>query len=273
MPSFLETAVTIAREAGAVLRDFHHRGVTFELKGAFDLVTAADRASERLIVDRLREHFPEHSVLAEEGMGADRQSDYCWYVDPLDGTTNFAHGFPFFAVTMGLERNGEMIAGVTYDPLRDELYTAERGAGAFRNGQKLSVSPVREMENSLSSTGFPSRKRHHNINVYFYHQLAMLSHGVRRTGSAALDLASVASGRIEAFWEFGLQPWDMAAGILLVREAGGRVSDMKGQPWHLRGEHLLASNHSLHAEIVTLFNEIFAGHQRVPMPPIPPAAA
>ena len=159
--------------------------VSFELKGEFDLVTEADRVSERLVVERLRAHFPTHSIVAEEGGGTEQSSDYRWYVDPVDGTTNFAHGFPVFNVTLALEKAGELVAGVIFDPTRQELFAAEKGGGAFLNGQRIRVSNVNRLEDSLVATGFPSRKRHRNINVYFYYELAMLTHGVRRAGSAA----------------------------------------------------------------------------------------
>ncbi len=266
---FLETAVDIAREAGALLANYFERRVAFELKGEFDLVTEADRASEKLVVERLRSYFPSHTVVAEEGGGTDQSSEYRWFVDPLDGTTNFAHSFPFFNVTLGLERAGEMIAGVIYDPLRQEMFTAERGAGAYLNNRRLHASPTKRLADSLASTGFPSRKRHYNVNIHFYYQLAMASHGVRRTGSAALDLAYVASGRLDFFWEFGLKPWDMAAGVLLVQEAGGRVSDMRGVPHSVTAsEHLLASNGLFHEEILGIFGETFQGDFRHEMPAI-----
>ncbi len=204
--SYLETSVEIAREAGALLFEYFERHVRFELKGEFDLVTEADRASEKLILERLRAHYPTHAVVAEETgahSGTSGNSGYCWYVDPLDGTTNFAHGFPVFNVTLALERAGELIAGVIFDPTRNELFTAEKGGGAFLNGERIHVSGATRVLDSLVATGFPSRKRHENVNVHFYYQLAMLSHGVRRAGAAALDLAYVACGRLEAFWEFG----------------------------------------------------------------------
>src|SRR6185295_11689138 len=153
--------------------------------------------------------------VAEEGGGHESASEYRWYVDPLDGTTNFAHGFPVFNVTLGLEKAGEMVCGVIYDPTRKELFTVERGAGAFLNGRRIHVSKASTIDESLVATGFPSRKRHQNVNVHFYYQLAMMSHGVRRAGAAAIDLAYVACGRLDAFWEFALNPWDMAAGALL----------------------------------------------------------
>ena len=266
--SFLETSIEIAREAGALLSGYFERRVKFELKGEFDLVTEADRASEQLILERLRSHYPSHGVVAEETGAHSGDSDYRWYVDPLDGTTNFAHGLPVFNVTLALERAGELITGVIFDPVRNELFTAERGAGAYLNGQRIRVSKARCLLESLVATGFPSRKRHENVNVHFYYQLAMLSHGVRRAGSAALDLANVACGRLDAFWEFGLSPWDMAAGILIIQEAGGARSDMKGGPVNLRGPHLLTDNGIIHAEILDLFAEIFRGHFRYPMPEI-----
>jgi len=267
---FLETAVEIARESGRLIEHFHQRHVPFETKGEFDLVTEADRASEKLIVERLRTHFPAHAIVAEEGGGQSGTSEYRWYVDPLDGTTNFAHGFPAFCVSMGLERAGERIAAVVYEPIHGELFTAERGTGAFLNNHRIRVSACPRLGDSLSSTGFPSRKRHHNINIHFYYQLAMASHGVRRTGSAALDLAFVACGRLDFFWEFGLKSWDTAAGALLVEEAGGRVTEMTGGPFRpAASDHILADNGPLHEEVLAAFADIFQGKLRVPLPALP----
>jgi myo-inositol-1(or 4)-monophosphatase len=268
MPSYLETAVEIARESGALLADFFARHIPYELKGEFDLVTEADRASERLIVERLTKHFPSHAIVAEEGGGHESSSGYRWYVDPLDGTTNFAHGFPCFNVTLALEAEGELIAGVIFDPIHNELFTAERGAGAYLNERPIHVSKTAKLSDALVATGFPSRKRHMSVNIHFYHQLAVLSHGVRRCGSAAIDLAYVACGRLDAFWEFGLNPWDMAAGRLLIAEAGGKFSGMHGEPHQLRGPDLLVDNALLHDEILGLFGEIFHGQYRVPIPQI-----
>ncbi len=266
MPSFVETAAEIARESGALIVNFLERKIGYDLKGEFDLVTEADRSSERLIVERLRAHYPSHSIVAEEGGGGEGSSEYRWYVDPLDGTTNFAHGFPAFNVTFALEKAGELIAGVVFDPLRKEMFHAERGSGAFLNDQRIHVSKASSIETSLVATGFPSRKRHQNVNVHFFYQLAMLSHGVRRAGSAALDLAYTACGRLEAFWEFGLNPWDVAAGVLLIREAGGTCTDMHGGPLNLRGPHILADNGLVHEDIVKLFAEIFAGRYPFALP-------
>jgi myo-inositol-1(or 4)-monophosphatase len=232
-------------------------------------VTEADRASEKLVIERLHQHFPTHSIVGEEtGAHAGTSAEYCWYVDPLDGTTNFAHGFPMYNVTLALEKAGEIVAGVIFDPERNEMFTCQRGSGAQLNGKPIHVSAVRNVEETLVATGFPSLKRHQNINVHFYYQLAMITHGVRRAGAAALDLAYVASGRLDGFWEFGLKPWDMAAGILLVTEAGGKCSDMHGAPASLRGPHVLADNGAVHAGMLEIFGEVFRKEYRVPMPVI-----
>src|ERR1700733_3082375 len=185
MADFLESAVEIALEAGSLLRYYFERHVQFELKGDFDLVTEADRASEKLIVERLKARFPDHGILAEEGSGHESPSEYRWYVDPLDGTTNFAHGYPVYNVTLGLEKAGELIAGVIFDPNRDELFSCEKGGGAFLNGARIRVSTAAKLDECLFSTGFPSRRRHLDVNIHFYHQLAMATHGVRRGGAAA----------------------------------------------------------------------------------------
>jgi myo-inositol-1(or 4)-monophosphatase len=268
MASFLETSVEIAREAGALIAQHFARRVSYELKGESDLVTVADRASERLVVERLRAHFPTHSIVAEEGGGVEGTSEYRWYVDPLDGTTNFAHSYPHYNVTLGLERAGEMIAGVIYDPERDEMFAAESGGGAFLNNHRIHASAAKRVADSLLSTGFPSRKRHENVNVHFYYQMALASHGIRRAGSAALDAAWVACGRLEAYWEFGLNPWDMAAGVVIVQEAGGRVTDMFGRPVKIGGVHVLMDNGLIHDEMLGWFADIFAGKYKVPIPEI-----
>jgi myo-inositol-1(or 4)-monophosphatase len=256
----------IAREAGGLLLGFFARRVKVEYKGDVDLVTVADRASEKLIVERIRQRWPKHDILAEEGTRSDSGSEYRWYVDPLDGTTNFAHGFPVFCVSLGLERNGERVAGILYDPTRDELFSTEKGSGAFLNGEPIRVSQVAGLEESLVATGFPSHKRHQNPNIHFYHQVTLRTHGVRRAGSAALDLACVASGRFDAFWEFNLNPWDTAAGVLLVEEAGGQVSRFDGSPFHIRSDQVLASNRRLHPPLIRLFADIFAGRDLESLP-------
>jgi myo-inositol-1(or 4)-monophosphatase len=273
MTSYVQTAGEIAREAGAIIMHYAARRIGFELKGEQDLVTEADRTSEKLIVERLRTHFPSHSIVAEEGGAHSGSSGFRWYVDPLDGTTNFAHGFPVYNVTLGLEKDGELIAGVIFDPTRDEMFAAERGSGAFLNNRKIGVSKCKDLEEALVATGFPSRRRHLNVNIHFYYQLAMLTHGVRRAGAAALDLAYVACGRADAFWEFNLNPWDMAAGILLVEEAGGITSDMRGAPRTLTGPHLMADNGAIHSQLLELFEQVFRGDHRHSIPELGSANA
>jgi myo-inositol-1(or 4)-monophosphatase len=272
---FVLPAAQIAREAGTRLREFFAQGVETEYKGDVDLVTVADRTVEKLIRTRLAEVFPKHGMYGEEGTRDRLECEYRWYVDPLDGTTNFAHGFPQFCVSMGLERrpnglaadeDGVLEAGVIYDPLRDELFTAEKGQGALLNGKPLHVSRTARLAEALVSTGFPSRKRHSSPNIHFYHEFTLRSHGVRRAGSAALDLAYVAAGRLDAFWEFNLNPWDTAAGILIVQEAGGRVTDFSGNAVKLASTEVLASNGHIHDELIGLFGDMFAGRDLSPIP-------
>jgi myo-inositol-1(or 4)-monophosphatase len=266
LPSYLETAVDIARESSALLSEFARQRVGFELKGEHDLVTVADRASEKLIVDRLQKEYPTHHIMAEEGGETVGSSEYRWYVDPLDGTTNFAHGFPVYNVTLALEHKGELIAGVIADPSRSEVFSVERGSGSYLNGERIHVSKAGRLNVALAGTGFPSRKRHRNINVHFFHQVSMMTHGVRRAGAAALDLAYIACGRLDMFWEFSLNPWDIAAGVLLIREAGGTCTDMHGGVLELSGKHILADNTLLHEETLELFKEVYAGKYREALP-------
>jgi myo-inositol-1(or 4)-monophosphatase len=262
--SFLPAMSAIAREAGAVLMHHFHQHVKIEYKGDADLVTAADRAAEKLIRQRIAEQWPGHDILGEEQGLNDQGSDYRWYVDPLDGTTNFAHGYPVFCVSMGLEHRlpgqpARRVAAVIYDPTRDELFSAELGAGARLNGETIQVSKTATLKESILGTGFPSHKRHKNPNIYFYHQITLHSHGVRRAGSAALDLCNVASGRYDGFWEFNLNPWDTAAGVLIVEEAGGKVTRFDGSPFQLNSHETLASNGLIHQELLQEFVDIFAG--------------
>ena len=255
----------IAREAGTLLMSYFHQHVKIEYKGEADLVTIADRASEKLIRERIRRLWPAHDILGEEEGLIDTGSDYRWYVDPLDGTTNFAHGFPVFCVSLALEHQGRRIAGVVYDPTRQEMFAAEQGSGAYLNQEPIRVSPTAQLAEALVATGFPSHKRHKNPNIYFYHQITLRTHGVRRAGSAALDLCYVASGRLDGFWEFNLNPWDTAAGVLLVEEAGGRVTDFQGEAFQIDSRETLASNGQLHGALLHEFREIFAGRGLEPM--------
>jgi myo-inositol-1(or 4)-monophosphatase len=272
---FADKAEVIAREAGALLKSFYEKGVQTEYKGEVDLVTEADRASEKLVRERLKAAFPTHGVYGEEGTRDSLDAEYRWYVDPLDGTTNFAHGFPAFCVVLGLERrpkgtrpeeDGYLVAGAIYDPLRDEMFLAEKGKGAWLNGEQIHVSKTKTLQESLTGTGFPSQKRHLNPNIYFYQQITLRSHGVRRAGSAALDLAYVACGRLDGFWEFNLNPWDTSAGVLLVEEAGGTVTHFDGGRFTLDSREVLATNGLIKGEIVHIFTEMFAGRDLDPIP-------
>jgi myo-inositol-1(or 4)-monophosphatase len=277
---FAAGAAAIALEAGELLRGYFERGVATEYKGDVDLVTEADRASEKLIVSRLNAQFPGHGIFGEEGTRFGLEQAYRWYVDPLDGTTNFSHGFPFFNVSLGLEhrppglapdQDGEIVAGVVYDPVHDELFAAEKGGGAWlmRSSEpvrRLQVSRTKYLQESLLSTGFPSHKRHMNPNIHFYQQLTLRSHGVRRAGAAALDLAYTAAGRVDGFWEFNLNPWDTAAGALLVTEAGGSMLRFDRTPFRLNSEEVLATNGLITDEILSFFEDMFAGRDVEPVP-------
>jgi len=255
LENYLSVATDIARESGQLLAQMFKRPKEISYKGTFNLVTEADKRSEALIVEHLRTHFPKHAIVGEEGGGQSTSSDYCWYVDPLDGTTNFAHGFPVFCVTLGLAYRDEVIAGVVYDPIREELFTAERSAGAYLNNQRIRVSRVEKLSESLVATGFPPFAPNQEVNLSLYFRFTQLSHGVRRPGSAALDLCSVAAGRFEGFWELKLNSWDKAAGILLVTEAGGCVTDLAGQPVKLLEDEVFASNGLVHEEMCVVFDE------------------
>lgn len=250
---FREPAIDLARRAGALLLDGLTRARRVERKSATELVTDVDRASEALLVAGLRAHFPDHAILAEEGGGIDQTSPYTWVIDPIDGTNNYAHGFPFFCVTLALLREGEPVLGVTFDPLRDELFVAEAGAGATCNGQPLRVADAAALSDALVSTGFPYNFASDPANnAREFVRVQARVHGVRRAGAAALDLAYVAMGRLDAHWELRLQPWDAAAGALLVREAGGRVTDWAGAHWTTRSASLVAANPAIQQELVQL---------------------
>lgn len=262
---YLDAAMETAQEAGKILRAEFERPPLIAYKGDVDLVTQADKRSEEEIVKRLTHYFPNHSIAAEEGSGHEGTSEFRWHVDPLDGTTNFAHGYPCFAVSIALTQRGSLLAAVVYNPIYNELFAAARGAGATLNDKRIFVSKVETLATSLMCTGFPVHKRQATPNIHYYWDFTLRSHGVRRDGSAALDLASVAAGRFDGFWEFGLKPWDTAAGVLLVEEAGGKISDFNGDPYQLGGPVTLATNGLIHEEARAVALEI---SQRDPESPL-----
>ncbi len=251
MKDFLLIAEKAARTAGGILRENIGGARKIRYKGDINLVTEMDTASERAVVETLRAAFPDHGIVAEEETSIRNQSGFTWIIDPLDGTTNYAHGYPCFSVSIALEHEGEVITGVVYDPMREELFSAQRGKGAHLNGKKIAVSNIDTLLKSLLSTGFPyDRKVSEKNNMEYFHRLLMASQEVRRDGSAALDLCSVAAGRFDGFWELKLKPWDVAAGSLIVREAGGMVTDLAGKPFDMHAEEILASNGRIHAAMV-----------------------
>ncbi len=246
----------------------HYSTVKVEYKGRFDTVTVADRASERWVVERIRARFPSHSIVAEEGAGHAGSSEFVWHIDPLDGTTNFAHGLPRFCVSIGLWGREEGLAGAVYDPVRNDLYTAERGSGAYLNTHRIRVSDIADLAKGLFATGFPSSIRDTNPNLHYYHQVAMCTHGVRRTGSAALDLCSVAQGHFDGFWEIGLKSWDVGAGLVILTEAGGEYCDFEGGKYHPGQGPMVATNGRVTKDLLRLLSEVSRGDSRVPIPSI-----
>jgi len=254
-----EAAVAAARAAGAVLLEEFGNERHIEYKGTIDLVTDADRRSEQTVVSVLRTHFPNHQILAEEGTRGGASPRYRWIIDPLDGTTNYAHRYPHFAVSIGLERDGEMVVGVVYDPVLEELFTAQAGSGAFLNSRPLRVSPAVELLRSLFCTGFPYDHSFLEASLRRWDQFVRRAQAVRRDGSAALDICYVAAGRFDGFWEDHLFPWDMAAAMLIVREAGGRATDFQGLPPNVYRGELVASNGLLHEAMLASIAAADAG--------------
>jgi myo-inositol-1(or 4)-monophosphatase len=251
MRDFLAVACEAARGAGGLLKENLHGKREIAYKGDINLVTEMDTRSERAVVGMLHAAFPDHGIVAEEETAIRNGSAYTWIIDPLDGTTNYAHGYPCFSVSIALAHEGAVVTGVVYDPMRDELFTAQSGQGAYLNGKKISVSRVDTLIQSLLATGFPyDRKVSEKNNMDFFHRLLMASQEVRRDGSAALDLCCVAAGRFDGFWELKLKPWDVAAGSLIVLEAGGVVSDLSGSAFDMHAEEILASNGRIHAKMV-----------------------
>jgi myo-inositol-1(or 4)-monophosphatase len=250
MKNFFEVAMQAAEEAAEIIREGDARPKNVQYKGDVDLVTETDKRAEAAIVARIRKAFPDHAIVAEEGSeGAPRGATYCWYIDPLDGTTNFAHGYPCFASSIALHKDGVPLVGVVVNPMARETFSAVRGEGAHRNGKPIHVSTTPQLATSLVATGFPTHMREDSANIQYYWGFTLNSHGVRRDGSAALDLCTVACGRFEGFWEFGLKSWDVAAGMLIITEAGGKVTDINGGEYHAGGPHILASNGLIHEDM------------------------
>jgi myo-inositol-1(or 4)-monophosphatase len=253
----LEAAIAASKQAGSILQTYAQQGFQIEHKGLINLVTDADHVAEQRIIDFLTSRFPSHRFLAEErGHAHERESPYLWIIDPLDGTTNFAHGLPVYCVSIGLEYRGECVLGVVFDPTRDELFTAMHGEGAFLNGHRLKVSQTYLLNESLLVTGFSYDIREtDDNNLNHFARFALKAQGIRRTGSAALDLCYVGAGRFDGFWEVKLNPWDMAAGSVIVREAGGQVTNFNGEALSVYGQNLVASNRRIHQAMLAVLNE------------------
>jgi len=253
MQNFQDKAVSLAREAGQYQRSMIWKPFNVEYKGEIDLVTEVDKKSEELIVKGLAKAFPGHDFLAEENLYPDRKASHKWIIDPLDGTTNFTHGFPWFAVSIALEVGGEVVLGVIYHTMMDEMFTAVRGEGAWLNGSPIGASIRSPLRCSLLATGFPydsATDRENNFAHFANFQMG--GRGIRRAGAAALDLAYVAAGRLDGFWESKLKPWDVAAGQLLVSEAGGRVTGFAGEPYSVYNNRIVASNGRIHDEMLEM---------------------
>lgn len=256
----LDTAVEAARIAGRYQRYRFESSFTIDMKGDKDLVTEVDKESERLIVEHLLLRFSDHNIVAEEADYPQTSSPFRWIIDPVDGTTNYAHGFPWFCTSIGLEHDGELVVGVIYNPVYDELFTATKGGGAFLNGRCLAVSTRSPVKNALLGTGFPydcaSDPANNFANFIGFQKAAR---GIRRAGAAALDLACVAAGRLDGFWELKLKPWDVAAGVLLVNEAGGRVTTFDGSAYAVGNDRIVASNGRIHDEMVAMLAMVAGG--------------
>ncbi|HWW94340.1 MAG TPA: inositol monophosphatase family protein [Vicinamibacteria bacterium] len=253
---YLAVATEAVLRAGAIQKESYGQDIRIDYKGEIDLVTEVDRACEAAILDTLRSRFPDHDFVTEETLLARSGSRYLWFTDPLDGTTNFAHGYPFFCSSVALTVDGRAVAGAVYDPLRDELFTAERGGGAHLNGRRLRVSQSSNLLRSLLITGFPYDLREDFPGkLRLFNRFMGEARAIRRDGAAALDLSYVAAGRADGFWEERLQPWDMMAGVVLIEEAGGRVSRFDGSPLGLGPDEVLATNGALHQVMLEVLRE------------------
>lgn len=266
--NLLEFAINIAKEAGDLTISEYQKGIAISKKGPRDLVTNVDKATEKFIINAIKKEFPDHGILAEESaqsLNNAASKEYIWIIDPIDGTTNFAHGIPNYAVSIAIFQttakesssnyeymSGEIIAGVVHAPLLQETFYAGKDKGAFLNGQQIHVSSAKKIKESVIATGFPYEGKEDCLP--HFNKIIKKARGIRRFGAASLDLCNVAAGRFDAYWEFSIKPWDIAAGALIVQEAGGQLTDTNGAPLDLFGEDILATNKKLHKEIVTLFS-------------------
>ena len=247
-------AVDLARKAGVLLKERFNQKHEINYKGEINLVTEADKMSEDLIIVAISRSFPDHGILSEESPVITGAGKLRWIIDPLDGTTNYAHGYPVFCVSIALENEGAIVLGVIYDPMREEMFVSVRGEGAYLNDKKLAVSSLKDISRSLLATGFPYDIRESKENnLDYFNAMAINVQAIRRAGAAALDLAYLAAGRFDGFWELKLKPWDTAAGCLMVEEAGGVISDIAGGKWHLQSPTLLASNAFIQEQMIDIF--------------------
>lgn len=255
MKDFMKLASEAARQAGKVLREGLGKRKRIEYKGEINLVTDIDRRAERVITKLIRTSYPEHAILAEEGKGKKGRTGYKWIIDPLDGTTNYAHGYPCFCSSIALEQEGKVVLGVVYDPLRDELFSAEKAKGAYLNGKRISVSSTGRLIRSLLATGFTYDIKRDQRNLKHFRNFILSSQAIRRDGSAALDLCYLGAGRFDGFWELKLSAWDVAAGALIVEEAGGKVTDFRGGKFSIYSREILASNGRIHQEMIRILQK------------------
>ena len=254
---YLQTAIAAAKEAGRIQKLHFGHIHKVEYKGEINPVTHVDKLCEQAIVQMIKDSFPEHDLLTEESDFEGKGSRWRWIIDPLDGTTNYLHGFHCFSVSIGLEVDGEVKLGVVYYPLLDELFHAEKGEGAYLNGKRIFVSHTYPLDRGFLCTGFPYDVRERaDLYLRYFRQFIIKSFAVRRLGSAAIDLCYLAAGRFDGFWELGLHPWDVAASSLIITEAGGRVTDFQGQPFNIYSEEILASNGLIHEEMLQTIQEI-----------------
>lgn len=253
----LNFAARLAQQVGDDIVRRSRRNLRISFKGEIDLVTKFDRDAQKKIVSALSREFPDHGILSEEDINRNPASSARWIIDPLDGTTNFAHGLPIWGISIGLELNDKVVLGIVYDPNRGETFSALRNAGAYLNGKKIEVSNTRKLDRSLLVTGFPyDIRRSERNNLRQFGEFAVRARAVRRLGSAALDLCYTACGRFDGYWEMKLSPWDQAAGSLILKEAGGKITDFRGRPFNIYGDEVLGTNGSIHRQMMDVLRKL-----------------